>query len=91
MSKGVTALVLALVLQASVLASAAAQQQSTPVPSNGPASVGTIRLPQPAEVIRLGPNGTRRSTSISSVTVCDFTDFSGSLTDLEDICNLGSR
>ena len=91
MGKAVTPLVLALVLQASLLASAAAQQQTTTVPSNGPASVGTIPLPEPVEVIRLGPNGTRRSTSVSTVTVCDFTDFTGSFTDLDDICNLGSR
>jgi hypothetical protein len=32
------------------------------------------------------PNGTRRSTSISTVTVCD--DFSGSFPDEVDVCRL---
>jgi hypothetical protein len=38
--------------------------------------------------IILLPNGTRRSTSVSTLTVCDFTDFTGAFPDVVDVCRL---
>ena len=39
----------------------------------------------------LSPTGARRGVSISTVTVCDFDDFSGSYTNVDDVCSVGSR
>ena len=39
----------------------------------------------------LSPTGARRGVSISTVTVCDFDDFSGSYTNVDDVCSLGGR
>jgi hypothetical protein len=41
----------------------------------------------PTRVLLL-PNGTRRTPSISTVTVCDFTDFTGAFPDVVDVCRL---
>jgi hypothetical protein len=39
----------------------------------------------------LSPAGARRGVSISTVTVCDFVDFSGSYTNVEDVCSVAGR
>jgi hypothetical protein len=39
----------------------------------------------------LSPTGARRGVSISTVTVCDFDDFSGSFTNVDDVCSVGGR
>src|ERR1700738_4846668 len=38
----------------------------------------------------LSPTGARRGVSISTVTVCDFDDFSGSYTNVDDVCSVGA-
>jgi hypothetical protein len=39
----------------------------------------------------LSPTGARRGVSISTVTVCDFDDFSGSYPNVDDVCSVGGR
>ena len=39
----------------------------------------------------LSPTGSRRGVSISTVTVCDFNDFSGAYTNVDDVCSFGGR
>ena len=39
----------------------------------------------------VSPTGARRGVSISTVTVCDFDDFSGSYTNVDDVCSVGGR
>lgn len=81
---------LAVALQGCLVVSAPAQQVN-PTTGSPAATVGAVLLPRPAPVVRLDPNGARRSTSISTITVCDFTDFTGSFTSLDDVCSLGAR
>ena len=54
--------------------------------SNGTTTSSTSNS-RPTNVILL-PTGARRSTSISTITVCDFTDLSGSFPDVVDVCSL---
>jgi hypothetical protein len=39
----------------------------------------------------LSPTGARRGVSISTVTVCDFNDFSGAFTSVDDVCSVGGQ
>ena len=39
----------------------------------------------------LSPTGARRGSSISTITVCDFTDFSGSFPSVDDVCSMGGQ
>ena len=39
----------------------------------------------------LSPTGARRSSSISTITVCDFTDFSGAFPSVDDVCSVGGQ
>jgi hypothetical protein len=39
----------------------------------------------------LSPSGARRGVSISTITVCDFTDFSGSIPSVDDVCSMGGQ
>jgi hypothetical protein len=39
----------------------------------------------------LSPSGARRGVSISTVTVCDFTDFSGAFPSVDDVCSVGGQ
>ena len=64
----------------------------TPTP-NAPTFAAPVINPVNSSPVTttLTPTGGRRSVSISTITVCDFTDFSGAFPSVDDVCSMGGQ
>jgi hypothetical protein len=63
----------------------------TPVGPTLPAAPVINSVNSSPTITTLSPTGARRGNSISTITVCDFTDLSGSFPSVDDVCSMGGQ
>jgi hypothetical protein len=97
--KLIRGVLLVMILLGQFVVTALCQQVNTPTLNASPSSTATSNGPSlpAAPVINpvnssptttaLSPTGARQSVSISTVIVCDFTDFSGAFPSVDDVCS----